>query len=368
MKKVLYIIVMLVLTVGCQRVFEPEITEVDPFLVIEGRISTETGKQYIFLHNSAGYREYPIFRGVPGALVRIEDAEGNITPFIDKGTGTYEYDFSEDDHPEVGDTYTLKITSSEGDEYASTPQTIVPSPTISSMFCNYELSSFLTEDAYGAPVEQVFDGIDIIHETIGLLPSNNMYIYDYMAYEQHRSTVKMDSNAINSYNIYRHRRLSYKYANIIHAVNADEFGQNRVRNEKLMFISRFDMVNYNPVVPDTFMVLNTFFEGLLFKLKQYSLSADAYNYYALVEDQLEAEGRMFDPASPQVTGNITCITDSSKTVVGVFSACDVAVRYNYFHVNSRGLTDSRKLDGFPELWLDTCSWRKPDTWIRPPFY
>jgi hypothetical protein len=368
MKNILYTVVILVLTVGCQRVFEPEIEDVEPFLVVEGKITTEWGWQYIYLNNSMGYREHPYFRGVTGAVVYVEDEEGNTTYFDDKGNGAYSRYFSLDDEPEIGKTYTLKIITSDGNEYESTPQTIVPSPKITSMYCRYGHTMVLTEDSYGSPVEKVFDGIDIFHETQGILPSNNMYVYGYRAYEQHRTTVKLGEQDINSHNLYRHRCLSSKYANIIHTVDADEFGNFWVRNEELMFVSRLDMTTYYPIVPDTFIILNTFFEGLIFELKQYSVSADAFDYYSEAEAQLAAEGRMFDPASPQLTGNIICTSDSSQTVVGVFSACDVAVWYNYFHVNKRGLTNSRGLTEFPVIYLDTCSWVKPETWITPPFY
>ena len=93
MKKILYTVIILVLTVGCQKVFEPEIENVDPFLVVEGRITTEWGWQYIFLNKSVGYREYPYFDGVPGATVYIEDEEGNNTYFEDNGNGIYSYYF-----------------------------------------------------------------------------------------------------------------------------------------------------------------------------------------------------------------------------------------------------------------------------------
>ena len=67
MKNILYIIVLMLITLGCQKVFEPEIRDVEPFLVVEGRITTEWGWQYVFLNKSAGYTEYPYFEGVTDA-------------------------------------------------------------------------------------------------------------------------------------------------------------------------------------------------------------------------------------------------------------------------------------------------------------
>jgi len=195
------------------------------------------------------------------------------------------------------------------------------------------------------------------------LPSDNYFLYDYLCFEQHHSVISYD----NSYfHIYRHRRLNGKYRTNLHTVNSDEYNNFRVWNDNLMFIVKEDFANYTPPYPDTFMLESTVWEGLLFKLNQYSLSPDVYRFYNDVENQLEASGRMFDPANPQIRGNITCVNDSSKIILGVFSARDVSVRYAYFYLNRRNQTYSRKLDSFPELWLDTCSWGQPASWILPP--
>lgn len=364
MHRLLYILLIVVLTVGCHEVFEPDIDEVDPFLVIEGRIATLPGDYYVFIYRSKSYADYPYFNGVSEAIISVRSENNEVYYLEQVRPGVYHVEFTEENAPEIGDRFSLHVLTSEGDEYVSTLQEIVPVPEINGLYCEYDHSTILTEDAYGSPREIEFAGINIRHETDGILPGDNYYTYDYIAYEQHHTSIMI---GINNYHIYRHRRLSGKYSNIIHAVNADEFGELKVRNEKLMFIAREDMTNYLPIVPDTIEVRSTTFEGLLFRLRQFSLSPDAYHFYAGAEDQLAAEGRMFDPASPQVVGNITCISDSSKLVMGAFAACDVTERYAYFHVDYRGRTTSREIDSFPELWLDTCSWGMPETWIRPPF-
>jgi hypothetical protein len=134
-----------------------------------------------------------------------------------------------------------------------------------------------------------------------------------------------------------------------------------------MFIITEDMTNYIPVYPDTLTLIGTYFEGLLFNLRQLSLSPDAYAYYRDAEKQLEAEGRLFDPAYVQPSGNIECISDPERKVIGVFSASDVNECFVYMYVNYNGRTYTNRIDSFPELWLDTCSYGMPDSWIKPPF-
>lgn len=363
MKRILLLVLTILLAVGCQEVLEPEIEESEPFLVVEGYISTLPGPYYVAVRYSNPYTEYPYFEGENNALVQIEDQEGNVYTLDLYSTGLYRLILDEESTPRVGDTYTLRIQTSSGDQYVSTPQQIVQSPEISGLMCDFDQNFVLAENAYGETYEIEQDGLNILLSTEGELPSDNYYLYDYLCYEQHHSVINYE---INYYHIYRHRRLNGKYRTNLHTVNGDEYNNFRVWNDNLMFIVKSDFVSYIPPIPDTFTFISTAWEGLLFKLNQYSISPDVFRFYNDVENQLEASGRMFDPANPQIRGNITCVNDSSKIILGVFSARDVSVRYAYFYLNRRNQTYSRKLDSFPELWLDTCSWRQPASWVLPP--
>jgi len=364
MTRILFIITGLIFLVGCSEVYEPDIERVDPFLNIEGYISTKPGLQYVYIRYSRSYNDRPYFTGESGATVFVTDNNGNRNNYEDFGNGVYRLELTEENVAEIGSSYTLEVITRDGTIYRSTPQQVVPSPEIHDLYCEFDRQTILTENTYGEAFEQEYEGINLILETNGILTSDNYYLYHYIGYEEHHSMIRYD---VSEFNIYRHRRLSGKYFNIIHTVNADEFGNFEVRNDKLMFIITDDMTNYNPIIPDTFSVTGTQFEGLLFKLEQSSLSSDAYTYYRDAERQLEAEGRLFDPTLAQVTGNIQCISNPDEKVIGVFYAADVSDYYTYMFVDYEGQTYTDRLDSFPELWLDTCSWGIPDDWISPPF-
>ena len=363
MHRILYILTGLIFIAGCSEVYEPDIQKVDPFLSIEGYISTKTGPQYIFIRQSKSYNDRPYFVGVAGAVVFVTDSNGNHFNYEDAGNGVYRSELTGDNGITIGNSYTLEIRLSDGTLFRSTPQKVVPSPEIGSLYCEFDRQTILTENSYGDAFEQEYDGMNLIIETDGILPSDNYYLYRYTGYEEHHTYLRWD---IYEYQIYRHRRLSGKYSSIIHTVNADEFGNFEVKNDKLMFISIFDMTNYNPIFPDTFSVTGNQWEGLLFRLEQLSLSPDAYAFYRDAERQLDAEGRLFDPALTQIAGNISCISEPQKKVVGVFYAADISTRYAYFYINYRNHTYTAEIDSFPELWLDTCSWSPPEGWISPP--
>jgi len=365
MLRSIIILISLFAFVSCSEVLVPDIEEIDSFLVIEGSYSTKAGRHYVKVFHSKGYNSRGGFPGEEGAIVFVSDTLGNRIYYQEMGNGVYSADITESNVAKEGNMYYLEVVASDGNVYRSTPQLVVPSPEISNLYCTYGRRMILTEDYYGQPLEIEQDGIDIILETDGILESDNYYRYEFSAFEEHLTLLSPAPGS--TWYMYEHRPLNRKYSGNIHTVNADEYGNFMVRNDRYLFIITDDMVNYTPEYPDTLDFVSTHFQGLLFTLRQYSLSPDAYRFYNDAEKQLEAEGHLFDPAYTQITGNIKCLTDNEKLVVGVFYTPDISIHHAYFYINLLDRTYSRELESLPELWLDTCSWRKPDSWISPPF-
>jgi hypothetical protein len=364
MKKIFFFFILIAVFISCSKVYEPDIESLAPFLVIEGSISTKPGTNYIFLSNSRPYNENSYFSGQRGAEVIVTDDEGSVFEYTERGNGAYSLEMTEGHTAEIGRTYTLRVTTSDGSVYESTPQKIVQSAPIKNLLCAADQQSILTENVYGEALEETFDGINVIVESDGILPSANYYLYSWKAYEEQHTLL---NQGISYFDIYRHNSLNNKYSNIIHTANADQYYNFQLRNEVVFFIIKGDMTNYVPLYPDSFILVDNFFEGLLINLQQKSISADVYTFYHDVENQLSAEGRLFDPISPQLVGNIKCTSDESVKVIGVFYASDITEKTSYFYVNPRNRTYSRHIDSLPELWLDTCSWGYPNGWISPPF-
>jgi hypothetical protein len=354
---------------GCSEIYEPDIETVEPFIVVEGSITTKPGYSYVYLSKSRSYNESPYFEGVAGATVWVSDDDGNSLVYEPVNLGVYALFQEEGNIASVGNTYTLTIITTDGDTLQSTPQEITQCPEIRSIFCEYDQKSILSEDSYGDVLEITYDGININMETDGLLSSGNFYIYNWLGYEEHAANIQYqpEGGAPSTFDIYRHRKLNGKYTSVIHTANADLYNEYRLRDEKLVFIAQEDMTNYTPIYPDSFTLINNRFDGLLFRLQQLSISGDAYKFYNDIEKQLAAEGHLFDPISPQIIGNISCTNDETVKVIGIFSASDVTEKYSYLYMNQSNRTYSMDIDSFPELWLDTCSWGTPEGWIFPPF-
>jgi hypothetical protein len=363
MKKCFIIAIAAFMLISCQEVFVPDVEEVEPFLIVEGSITTKPGLHTVLISLSSRFQHNPLIKPVSTATVFVEDNLGQRTYFYNITNGVYRTDTAEYFAAKIGQSYILTIETDDGNIYKSNPQTVVECADVSSLYCNYDTETILSENTYGEAYEILYDGIRIFTGTDGILPYNNFYFYNYIAYEQHKTTIQI---GINIYYLYGHRRLSGKYSNYMLIGNADEFGDYALRNKRVLFVAKDDMTNYTPPLPDSFEVLETRFEGLIFKLQQYSLSPDAYEFWHDAETQLEAKGRLFDPVSPQLHGNIHCVSDSLQEIVGIFSASDVSEKLAYFYINNRNQTITRDVENMPELILDTLKWARPDDWIDPP--
>jgi len=352
---------------GCQEVFVPEVEDPEPVIMIEGMFTSLSEDHQVKITYTKSFNERPYYDYVDNAHVEIEDDLGNIIPFDYYWNGIYKSDTNHVYKAEIGRTYVLRIITPEGDVFESSPQTVTESPEISKLVCRYDQGVVLTENCNGDVYEIKMDGIDIFGETSGILPFHNYYFYRWDAYIQN-VTILTNKEGNLYYYLYRHKRISGKYRDVIRTGNADDYADFNIKNHELVFITKEDMSNYIQPFPDMmYVLLDARFEGLLFKLEQLSISDDAYSFWRKAELQLEAEGRLFDPVASQLKGNMKCISDSTKNVIGVFNASQASLKYAYFYIDYKNLATSIDIDSFPQLYLDTCHWGMPDDWVRVPF-
>jgi len=84
--------------------------------------------------------------------------------------------------------------------------------------------------------------------------------------------------------------------------------------------------------------LQTIHHRILY-LSQYTLNNESYLYYKSLNDQMQSEGKLFDPVAAQLTGNIKCTSDPGKKAIGFFEASSVS--YSRYVVDLRNLENSQ---------------------------
>ncbi len=366
---------------SCEKVFEPSIKNVGSSVVVEGSLSTVAGAQNIQITWSQSYNGVSKYSGLSGAEVYVSDDNRKVISFSETGNaGNYSTYPDTLAKAEIGRSYTLHIKTQSGDEYESLPQTVVKCAPIDSIFCEHDVQDVLELDVYGDAYQVKYDGIRVEENTKGLYPDHNFYLYSWKGYEEFVIGFYMDYSLVPAY---MHTSLQSKYYKVICTGNADDYANQELLHNKLLFISSADLEKRPATVPDTLLEYISLipggplvpyyfkdsiefvtFEGLILRLEQKSISNDAYVFWNSVQKQLDANGRLFDPVSSQIEGNITCTSDPAKKAFGVFYAYDVSERYAWLYIDKNNNVNSKVLDSLPVISPDTLTWVKPPKgWI-----
>ncbi len=64
--------------------------------------------------------------------------------------------------------------------------------------------------------------------------------------------------------------------------------------------------------------------GYVIMVAQYALTADAYQYWQALKNNVTATGGFFDAQPARITGNIRCITNPEEPVIGYFSVASAS--------------------------------------------
>jgi hypothetical protein len=365
MKKYLLITTVLILLTGCQEVFNPNIDEVAPLMVVEGMLSTIAGKSAILVTWSGSFNNTVYNKSVTGLHIYVIDNNNKRIDFKENGNnGVYVTGNDTSLAAKIGNTYTLFIENNEGDVFKSSPQLVSECPKIDNLYINADQENVLTEDAYGDIMEINSEGITVYADTKAILKENNFYLFRWYGYEEHHLLAGYPSSPASEF--YRHKAISSAYTRVICTGNADATSNKYLRKNKFVFIPEYTFLDFTPELPAGMSLYSNMFNGILLVSEQYSLPVDAYYFWKAAEDQLKASGKLFDPVSTQIQGNITCTNNVDKLVLGVFFAADVKKRFDYLYINSRNSVFYRELDSLPELWLNSNATSMPKGWIFPP--
>jgi hypothetical protein len=366
MRKYIFICIGIFILSSCQETFYPDVEESDPVLVIDGMLCTKPEKSRVIVTYSCSFSKR-IYNGpVDDLVIYALDTLGNRIDFIENSnTGVYFTVKDESQAAMIGNKYTLFIETTDGDVYKSSLQVVTECPGIETLYIKAETKTTLTEDAYGDIMEVDSKGASVYTDTKGILPEKNYYLYRWYGYEEHQSTVGIPGSPSSA--VYKHQHISSLFTSIIHTGNADKIYNKILKQNKLVFIPNYTYLSYAPILPASYQMYKDLFQGYILISDQLSLSEDAYLFWKAAEDQLAASGKIFDPVSSQIKGNMTCVNKPDKLMLGVFYATDSKRRYDYLYINSKNKIYCRQLDSLPEICSDTITPSMPEGWIFPPF-
>jgi hypothetical protein len=300
----LLVIAASLLTVACVRQFEPEFTEYEDILVVDGVITNEPMPHTIYLS-----RSYPLDKNNPlpetGAIVTLHDANGTAWYLKELTGGRYVTDTHEFQAC-IGEKYRLHILTAQGEAFESEFVEVLSVPEIDSVTWEYQ-------ERVSAEDGSVTQGVEFFIDTRDSLGKTRYYRWEFFETWEFRVPFVAE-------NMLPNRTTCWKEEN-----------PEGIFIATTTFLSQ-DELSKQPVY---FITGTTNRLAILYSLqvKQYALLKEAYNYLDQLNKLNYQQGSLYDAPPAQVPGNMKNLTHPGKPVLGYFQASGVSTRRIFIHRN-----------------------------------
>jgi hypothetical protein len=294
---------------SCVEGYDAETDAMEELLVVEGLITNEFKQHLVKLSNTTSYQEAYSFIPERDALVYVEDDFQTIYHFTETKPGYYH---SNDAFEGItGRAYTLHVETLTGDKYTSNPQTIMPVINLDTLYSQLGERQKLLPDNDGELVLTNLVGIETYASVRSYDDKTPKFRFDPTVLVQYISVIEPE-NPDSPLDFCRLKvRIEDKINLTVPEVNT---GTGNVMFHELAFVP-VERKYY----PGLF-VLHTRIDRRALIVRQYSLNDEAYLYYRELSGQLQSEGSIFDPIAVQLYGNMKCLNQPEKLVLGFFEA------------------------------------------------
>ncbi len=299
MRRAAYFLLLLIPALGCKKPYNPPaITGNGSYLVVEGVINSGADSTIIKLSKTVNIASKVTANPEPGAVVTVESDQGISFPLTETTSGNY---VSPGLNLDNSHSYRLDIRTSDNKQYQSDLVPLIVTPPIDSI--GYNIVS----------LPEV--GIQIYANTHD--PANKLKYYRWDYDEAWAFRAKYVSYYVSNGTTLVVRQpdqeVSVCYTN---DVSSDIVLGSSAKLQQ-------DVLYQSPIV----FIASTsekIESGYSILLRQYALTADAYNFWNNLRKNTEQLGSIFDAQPSQISGNIHCITNPAEPVIGYISVCTVS--------------------------------------------
>jgi hypothetical protein len=342
------IIILTGLVTSCYKVYEPQVDTTEKVLVADGLMTNQTDAYHVVLTYARQFNSNEKSTPVSSANVYVTDNLRNSYIFNETGDGDYKSD-SLQFTGIPGRSYKLHIVTPDGAEYESDPQRLFPEVDPDSVYAEFDTKETL--ERYSG-LKVYTHGADILvdlHNQSDTLPrfritSNLVMEYSWVTYVQ-----KNRGDDLIHFDFYCWKTVN---ANYNFNLTDEEYSLNSASIKKhqacffddyfYVFAMSYGLkVNWNDTTgtPTERASQDFLIQHRILYLNQYTLNNETYLYYKSLNEQMQSEGKLFDPIAAQLTGNIKCISDPGTSAIGFFEASSVS--NSEYIVDFHNLTNSQ---------------------------
>ncbi len=247
---------------------------------------------------------------VSGCVVEI--LVGNGTKVSLKETIPGIYTAPSDFRGVVGQTYQLQFKTAEGKSYQSTVEKLNPVSAIKKVYQKFNQNGLLSADGK----KTISSTFDIYIDTEDPANEKNFYLWEWSQWEKLYVCITCSGGLLNGTTctpINSRNPPNYDY---VCQGNCYDIARNKDIN-----VLADTYVNGLPMV-GRLMAKTPYYSdyGGLIEIRQYAVSATAYDYFKLLRDQVQTTGTLTDTPPAAIIGNIQNTNDPTEKVVGFFGA------------------------------------------------
>jgi hypothetical protein len=344
MKKYIYISVLILAALGCKKPYNPKlVSATNSYLVVEGVINTGQDSTIIRLSRTVPLSSAVGSTPEPGASVVVLNNAGNSYPLAEAGNGYYK---APPLNLSSSNQYSLKITTSDGKVYQSDFVPAKNSPPIDSVY--YRIKN---------------NGVQIYADTHDPTNNTRYYRWDFNdTYEFHSAYDSYEELSTSPKDTVVARPLADK----VYVCWRSDTSSDIILNSSAKLSK--DVISGNPV---TFIASSSekIESRYSILVKQYALTADAFNYFQELKKNTEQLGSIFDAQPSELTGNLHCVTNPTELVIGYVTAGSSSETRIY--VNNSSLPAWSTISPYASCILDTalfCAGRGCDNQVKEEIY
>ncbi|HWK03851.1 MAG TPA: DUF4249 domain-containing protein [Puia sp.] len=332
----------------CRKPYNPPvITTPNNYLVVDGVINTGTETITSINVNRTRNLGDTVIGGIPelNAQVAIVTGNGATYPLTDTaGKGIYT---SIPLTLDINQQYGITIKTSDGRKYASDLVTPKQTPPIDSLYIQqpYDLTFYVNT-----------------HDPAG---NTRYYRWDYIETWEHDAQLQTGWTVVNHL--------------IVPMDSTTQTFQcwSTVNSSTILLantaILAQDIVNAFPIetIPNGDDRVNNKYSLLV---REYALTADAYNYWLLIQKTSQKLGTLFDLQPSQLVGNIHPLSNPNEPVIGFMSASSIRQKRIFLYqtnlTNWQHNTNVYQCDtlGIPVDRTDYRIYTYPDTLFAPYYF
>jgi hypothetical protein len=295
---------------GCISPFEPDIQGENGLLVVDGSLIKGSETQVIMISKTSPISQ-PEFLPVENCNVRIMDNTGNEFVFNEESPGKYVANIDEA-WLNYDKQYKLIFTTSSGDDYESNYQALLESTPVDSLYGipEYHYSSVTGKESNKGM--QFYVDLDA--------PEDASRYYRWVLEETWEKRTEEEIwgvyDGLNIKPFYPHDSLyrcwETKDVTGLYSVSTILLSENRIKKIPLHFVE-----STSPKLDIKYCAT----------IKQYTLNADAYDYWYQKEKELNQSGNIYTSQPSQPKSNIHNTNNPDEQVEGFFWVASCSIKH-----------------------------------------